>query len=36
MREMVNIALAVCDGRQENPGEHRDYRFRLVEAAVRI
>jgi hypothetical protein len=35
MREMVNIALAACDGRQGNPGEHRDYRFRLVEAAVR-
>jgi hypothetical protein len=35
MREMVNIALAACDGRENNPGECRDYRFRLVEAAVR-
>jgi hypothetical protein len=35
MRELVNIALAACDGLQGNPGEHRDYRFRLVEAAVR-
>jgi hypothetical protein len=36
MREMVNIALAACDGRRGNPGEWRDYRFRLAEAAVRI
>jgi hypothetical protein len=36
MREMVNIALAACDGRRGNPGEWRDYRFRPVEAAVRI
>jgi hypothetical protein len=35
MREMVNIVLAACDGRQGNPGEYRDYRFRPVEAAVR-
>ena len=32
MREMVNIALAACDGRQGNPGEYRDYRFRLIHA----
>jgi hypothetical protein len=36
MREMVNIALAASDGRRGNPGEWRDYRFRPVEAAVRI
>jgi hypothetical protein len=36
MREMVNIILATCDGREGNPGEYRDYCFRLVEAAVRI
>lgn len=36
MREMVNIALAACDGREGNPGEYRDYRFRLAEAAVLI
>jgi hypothetical protein len=36
MREMVNIALADCDGREGNPGEYRDYRFRRVEAAVRV
>jgi hypothetical protein len=36
MREMANIALAACDDRRGNPGEWRDYRFRLVEAAVRI
>jgi hypothetical protein len=29
-REMVNIALAACDGCEGNPGEFRDYRFRLI------
>jgi hypothetical protein len=29
-REMVNIALAACDGRHGNPGDFRDYRFRLI------
>jgi hypothetical protein len=36
MREMVNVALAACEGRQGNPGEYREYRFRQAEAAVRI
>ena len=27
-REMVNIALAACDGREGNPGEFRDYRLK--------
>ena len=27
-REMVNIILAACDGRDGNPGVYRDYRFR--------
>ena len=36
MREMVNIALAACDGHEGNPGEYRDYRFRLAHAHVRI
>jgi hypothetical protein len=36
MREMVNIALAACDGRGGNPGEYRDYRLRLIEVPVRI
>lgn len=31
-REMVNIALAACDGREGNPGDYRDYR--LVQAPV--
>ena len=35
-REMVNIALAACDGRQGNPGKYRDYLFRLNHAPVRI
>jgi hypothetical protein len=29
-REMVNIALAACDGRSGNAGEYRDYRFQLI------
>jgi hypothetical protein len=36
MREMINIALAACDGREGNPGECRDYRFRPVGTPVRI
>ncbi|HZQ96676.1 MAG TPA: hypothetical protein VFA67_16820 [Candidatus Sulfotelmatobacter sp.] len=27
-REMVNILLAACDGREGNPGDYRDYRLR--------
>jgi len=34
MREMVNIVLAACDGREGNPGEYRDYRFHLIQAPV--
>jgi hypothetical protein len=29
-REMVNIILAGCDGREGNPGEYRDYRLHLA------
>jgi hypothetical protein len=29
-REMVNIILAACDGRQGNPNDFRDYRLRLI------
>jgi len=29
-REMVNIVLAACDGREGNPGDYRDYRLRLL------
>jgi len=29
-REMVNIALAACDGRNGSPGDYRDYRLQLV------
>ena len=28
-REMVNILLAACDGREGNPAEYRDYRLKL-------
>ncbi len=27
-REMVNIMLAACDGREGNPGDYRDYRLK--------
>jgi len=29
-REMVNIALAACDGRDGDPGNFRDYRLKLI------
>ncbi len=29
-REMVNIILAACDGREGNPGAYRDYRLRRI------
>lgn len=29
-REMVNIALAACDGRDGNAGDYRDYRLRAL------
>lgn len=29
-REMVNIILAACDGREGSPGDYRDYRLRLI------
>jgi hypothetical protein len=29
-REMTNILLAACDGREGNPGEYRDYRFKRI------
>ena len=28
-REMANIAIAACDGREGNPGDYRDYRYKL-------
>ena len=28
-REMTNIILAACDGREGNPGSYRDYRYKL-------
>lgn len=33
-REMVNIALAACDGREGNPGDYRDYRFKRIRDAA--
>jgi hypothetical protein len=29
-REMANILLAACDGREGNPGDYRDYRFQRI------
>jgi hypothetical protein len=29
-REMTNILLAACDGREGNPGDYRDYRFKRI------
>jgi len=29
-REMANVILAACDGKEGDPGEYRDYRFRLL------
>ncbi len=34
-REMVNIILAACDGREGDPGLYRDYRFRRFREAPR-
>jgi hypothetical protein len=27
-REMTNVLLAACDGRDGNPGDYRDYRYK--------
>ena len=35
-REMANIALAACDGREGNPGDYRDYRFKLLRSASQV
>jgi hypothetical protein len=29
-REMANIVLAACDGREGNPGDYRNYRLRVI------
>jgi hypothetical protein len=31
-REMVNVILAACDGRDGNPGDYRDYRLKMGSA----
>ena len=31
----MNIILAACDGREGNPGEYRDYRFKARTAKRR-
>lgn len=35
-RELVNIVLAACDGREGNPGDYRDYRLRLITPARQV
>ena len=35
-REMVNIILAACDGRDGNPGGYRDYRLTLIRTSARV
>jgi uncharacterized protein YuzB (UPF0349 family) len=35
-REMTNIILAACDGREGNPGEYRDYRLKPVRVIHQI
>jgi len=32
-REMVNIILAACDGKEGNPRDHRDYRLRAIRSS---
>lgn len=32
-REMVNMVLAACDGREGNPGQYRDYRLKRTSSA---
>jgi len=34
-REMVNVILAACDGREGNPGDYRDYRLKLGRTACK-
>jgi hypothetical protein len=34
-REMVNVALAACDGRDGEPGDYFDYRLRLITSSRR-
>jgi hypothetical protein len=34
-REMANIAIAACDGREGNPGDYRDYRYKLGRKTAR-
>lgn len=33
-REMANIVLAACDGKEGNPGEYRNYRYRVGRSAA--
>jgi hypothetical protein len=33
-REMVNIILAACNGRDGNPGHYRDYRLKLISSEL--
>jgi hypothetical protein len=35
-REMVNMAMAACDGREGSPGEYRDYRLQLIKRKGKV
>jgi hypothetical protein len=35
-REMTNIILAACDGRDGDPGRYRNYRFRLIRPGLGV
>lgn len=35
-REITNIILAACDGREGNPGDYRDYRLKRIEPRDRV
>jgi hypothetical protein len=35
-REMTNILFAACDGKEGNPGEYRDYRYKMARTQPRV
>ena len=35
-REMTNIVLAACEGRDGNPADYRDYRLALIKSGKQV